>query len=97
MPVTRSELLFLCGGAIAGAVAAKNYDKIKAKAGPLLAAAGAAVGDAYTAAARKVGERVEAMQDAMAEARQGTGTDTGEAGVADAGTPHFSTANGTVG
>ena len=95
MPVTRSELLFLCGGAIAGAVAAKNYDKIKAKAGPMLAAAGAAVGDAYTAAARKVGERVEAMQDAMAEARQGTGT--GEAGAADAGTPHFSTANGTVG
>src|SRR5262249_14024327 len=35
MPVTRSELLFLCGGAIAGAVVAKNYDKIKAKAGPL--------------------------------------------------------------
>jgi hypothetical protein len=95
MPVTRSELLFLCGGAIAGAVAAKNYDKIKAKAGPLLAAAGAAVGDAYTAAARKVGERVEAMQDAMAEARQGTGT--GEAGTADAGAPHFSTANGTAG
>jgi hypothetical protein len=39
MPVTRSELLFLCGGAIAGAVVAKNYDKIKAKAGPVLAAA----------------------------------------------------------
>jgi hypothetical protein len=70
MPVTRSELLFLCGGAIAGAIAAKNYDKIKAKAGPLLAAAGGAVGDAYTAAARRVGERVEAMQDAMAEAHQ---------------------------
>ena len=66
MPVTRSELLFLCGGALAGAVVAKNYDKIKAKTGPLLAAAGAAVGDAYTAAARRVGERVEAMQDATA-------------------------------
>jgi hypothetical protein len=85
--------MVLCGGAIAGAVAAKNYDKIKAKAGPLLAAAGAAVGDAYTAAARKVGERVEAMQDAMAEARQGAGN--GEAGATDAGGPHFSAANGT--
>lgn len=93
MPVTRSELLFLCGGAIAGVVAAKNYDKIKAKAGPVLAAAGAAVGDAYTAAARRVGERVEAMQDAMAEAGQnGTAAGTTEASA----TPHFSTANGTT-
>jgi hypothetical protein len=94
MPVTRSELLFLCGGAIAGAVAAKNYDKIKAKAGPLLAAAGGAVGDAYTAAARRVGERVEAMQDAMAEARQGSAP---AAASSEAGAAHFSTANGTVG
>jgi hypothetical protein len=74
MPVTRSELLFLCGGALAGAVAAKNYAKIKEKVAPLkervspwLATAGEAVGDAYTAAARRVGERIEAMQDAMAE------------------------------
>jgi hypothetical protein len=74
MPVTRSELLFLCGGALAGAVAAKNYAKIKEKVSPLkervspwLATAGEAVGDAYTAAARRVGERIEAMQDAMAE------------------------------
>ena len=96
MPVTRSELLFLCGGAIAGAVAAKNYDKIKAKAGPLLAAAGGAVGDAYTAAARRVGERVEAMQDAMAEARQESAP-AASAASSEAGAPHFSTANGTVG
>jgi hypothetical protein len=92
MPVTRSELLFLCGGAIAGALAAKNYDKIKAKAGPLLAAAGSAVGDAYTAAARHVGERIEAMQDTMAESRQANGSATAGA---EAGSPHFSTANGT--
>lgn len=89
MPVTRSELLFLCGGAIAGAIAAKNYDKIKAKAGPLLTAAGDIVGDAYTAAARRVGERIESMQDAMAEARQPA---AGEPEAA----PHFSTANGTA-
>ncbi len=93
MPVTRSELLFLCGGAIAGAVAVKNYDKLKAKAGPILAAAGAAVGDAYTAAARRVGERVEAMQDAMAEASQHSGS---ASDTESSTTPHFSTANGTT-
>jgi hypothetical protein len=93
MPVTRSELLFLCGGAIAGAIAAKNYDKIKTKAGPWLAAAGVAVGDAYTAAARSVGERVEAMQDAMAEGRHADGPS--QATAAESGSPHFSTANGT--
>jgi hypothetical protein len=77
MPVTRSELLFLCGGALAGALAAKNYTKIKERVSPLkervspwLATAGEAVGDAYTAAARRVGERIEAMQDAMAGAHQ---------------------------
>jgi hypothetical protein len=70
MPVTRSELLFLCGGALAGALGAKNYDRIKAKVSPWLTSAGDVVGDAYTAAARRVGERIEAVQDAMAEARQ---------------------------
>jgi hypothetical protein len=92
MPVTRSELLFLCGGAIAGAVAAKNYDKIKAKAGPWLAAAGGVVGDAYTAAARRVGEQMEAMQDAMAEASQGTATEAGTGAAKDAA---YAAANGT--
>jgi hypothetical protein len=77
MPVTRSELLFFCGGAIAGVLAAKNYGKIKESVEPLkekmspwLTSAGNAVGDAYTAAARRVGERIEAVQDAMASARQ---------------------------
>jgi hypothetical protein len=87
-------LLFLCGGAIAGAIAAKNYDKIKAKAGPWLTAAGGAVGDAYTAAARHVGERIEAMQDAMAEGRQ---TDGAPTAASESASPHFSTANGTGG
>src|SRR4051794_3166930 len=72
MPVTKSELLFLCGGAIAGVAAAKNYSKIKAKIHPFLSGAGEVVGDAYTAAAKKVGERIESMQDSMAEMRQGT-------------------------
>ena len=102
MPVTRSELLFLCGGALAGALAAKNYTKIKERVSPLkervspwLATAGEAVGDAYTAAARRVGERIEAMQDAMAEARHGAGP--GDAGATGPDTPHFSAANGTGG
>jgi hypothetical protein len=71
MPVTRSELLFLCGGAIAGAVAAKNYDWLKQKFGPWVETAGDACGDAYSAAARRVGERFESIQDTMAEMRQG--------------------------
>ena len=70
MPVTRSELLFLAGGAIAGAAVAKNYDRLKEKVGPWVATAGDAFGDAYSAAARRVGEKVESIQDAMAEMRQ---------------------------
>jgi hypothetical protein len=96
MPVTRSELLFLCGGAVAGALAAKNYEKIKEKTGPLLAAAGGAVGDAYTAAARRVGEKLESMQDAMAEGREAAGAGAGAAAASDSANPHFSTANGTT-
>lgn len=70
MPVTRSELLFLAGGAIVGAAAAKNYQLLKEKMGPWVATAGDAFGDAYSAAARRVGEQVESLQDAMAEMRQ---------------------------
>jgi 2-keto-3-deoxy-galactonokinase len=70
MPVTRSEVLFLCGGALVGAAVAKNYARIKEKVQPFVTVAGGAVGDAYTAAARKVGERIESMQDSMAEMRQ---------------------------
>jgi hypothetical protein len=81
MPVTRSELVFLCGGAVAGVLIAKNWDKIKDQLGPLkekvsplLDAASEAFGDAYATAARRVGERVEAMQDAMAAAGQSVHT-----------------------
>ena len=70
MPVTRSELLFLCGGALVGAAAAKNFSRIREKVEPFLAGAGEVVGDAYTAAAKRVGERIETMQDNMAEKRQ---------------------------
>jgi len=94
MPVTRSELLFLCGGAIVGAVGAKNYPKIKAKVAPWLATAGEAAGDAYTAAARRVGERIEAMQDAMAEARH-QGSRPPDASDQAAQAPFSTAANGT--
>jgi hypothetical protein len=95
MPVTRSELLFLCGGVVAGVVGAKNYDKIKGKVAPWLATAGEAVGDAYTAAARKVGERIEAVQDAMAEAKHGGVAPEEEAHHARES--YAATANGTSG
>lgn len=80
MPVTRSELLFLAGGAIAGAAAAKNYDRLKEKFGPWVATAGEAFGDAYSAAARRVGEKVESIQDTMAEMRQAPASGDAAAG-----------------
>jgi hypothetical protein len=70
MPVTRSEILFLCGGAVLGIIGAKNYDKIKAKAAPWLSKAGEAASDTYRDASRLVGERIEAAQDSMAQAKQ---------------------------
>ena len=69
MPLTRSEILFLCGGAVAGAAVGKNLDQIKSKLGPWVSGVGDTVGDAYSAAARKAGERVETLQDALAEMR----------------------------
>jgi hypothetical protein len=93
MPVTRSELLFLCGGAVIGAIGAKNFDKIKTKVAPWLATAGEAAGDAYTAAVRHVGERLEAVQDAMAEAKQGA--QDADADAQPARGPFAATANGT--
>ena len=65
----------LLAGAVVGAVGAKNFDKIKTKAAPWMAAAGEAAGEVYTAAARRVGERIEAVQDAMAEGKRGAGPD----------------------
>ncbi len=84
MPVTRSELLFLVGGAVAGAAVVKNLDQIKSRMGPFVANAGDAFGDAYSAAARKVGDRVESLQDAMAEMRHkapSNGTPAGSTGA----------------
>jgi len=71
MPVTRSEMMFFAAGAAFGAVAGANLPKLKEKFGPVIAAAMAgassAVGDSYAEVARRVAEKVEEVQDAMAE------------------------------
>ncbi len=71
MPVTKSEMMFFAAGAAFGAVAGANLPLLKEKFGPLIAAAMAgassAVGDSYAEVARRVAEKVEAVQDAMAE------------------------------
>jgi hypothetical protein len=72
MPITRSEMLFFATGIAAGAAARAAYPQIKEKLGPLMAGAGAALGDAYTEVARRVAEKVESIQDTMAENRQPT-------------------------
>jgi predicted lipid-binding transport protein (Tim44 family) len=69
MPVTKSELLYFCAGAVVGALGAKNYEKLKTQFGPILAKAGEAAADAYADVARRVAEQVESVQDAMAEAK----------------------------
>jgi len=70
MPVTRSETLFFTAGVVVGAAAAANYPWLKEKAGPLIAGVGAGFGDSYAEAARRVAEKVEAVQDAMAAMRR---------------------------
>jgi hypothetical protein len=71
MPVTKSEMMFFAAGAVFGAAAGANFPLLKEKFGPLLAAAWAgastAVSDSYADIAKHVAEKVEAVQDAMAE------------------------------
>jgi hypothetical protein len=74
MPVTRSEMMFFAAGVAVGAAAGANYPFLKEKFGPLLAAAlagaSSAVGDTYADLAKNVAEKVEAVQDAMAEMKE---------------------------
>ncbi len=71
MPVTKSEMLFFAAGAVVGAAAGANLPWLKEKFGPVVAAAlagaGSAVSESYAEVAKQVAERVEAVQDAMAE------------------------------
>jgi hypothetical protein len=80
MPVTRSEMMFFAAGAALGAAAGANYPFLKEKFGPILAAAlagaSSAVGDTYADLAKNVAEKVEAVQDAMAEMKEGAATNT---------------------
>ena len=71
MPVTKSEMMFFAAGAAFGAVAGANLPFLKEKFTPLigaaLAGASSAVGDSYAEVAKRIAEKVEAAQDAMAE------------------------------
>ncbi len=67
MPITRSEAIFLAAGVAVGVAARSAYPQLKEKIGPLLAGAGAALGDAYSEVAKRVAEKVESVQDTMAE------------------------------
>ena len=57
-----------------GAAAGANFPFLKEKFGPILAAAlagaSSAVGDSYADLAKHVAEKVEAVQDAMAEMKE---------------------------
>ena len=74
MPVTKSEMMFFAAGAALGAAAGANLPFLKEKFGPILAAAlagaSSAVGDSYADLAKTVAEKVEAVQDAMAEMKE---------------------------
>jgi len=71
MPVTKSEMMFFAAGAVLGAAAGANLPLLKEKFGPLisaaLAGASSAISDSYADVAKHVAEKVEAVQDAMAE------------------------------
>ena len=72
MPVTKSEMMFFAAGAAVGAAVGANFPLLKEKFGPVLAAgrASSAVSESYAEVAKQVAEKVEAVQDAMAEMKQ---------------------------
>jgi hypothetical protein len=76
MPVTKSEMMFFAAGAVFGAAAGANFPLLKEKFGPLISAAlagvSSAVSDSYADVAKHVAEKVEAVQDAMAEMKHDT-------------------------
>lgn len=71
MPATKSEMVFFAAGVAFGAVAGANLPFLKEKFAPLigaaLAGASSAIGDSYAEVAKHIAEKVEAVQDAMAE------------------------------
>jgi len=67
-------MMFFAAGAALGAAVGANYPLLKEKFGPILAAAlagaSSAVGDTYADLAKNVAEKVEAVQDAIAEMKE---------------------------
>ena len=74
MPMTRSELIYFAAGVAVGATARSAYPALKEKFGPLvsgvMAGAGTALSESYAEVARRVAEKVETVQDAMAQMKQ---------------------------
>jgi hypothetical protein len=81
MPITRSEVIYLAAGVAVGAVARSTFPNLKDKIGPVVAGAGAVLAGAYTEVARRVAEKVESVQDSMAE-QQPSSASGGEASAA---------------
>jgi hypothetical protein len=99
VPVTRSELLFFTAGVAAGAFGHAAFPKIKEKLGPLmsvaLAGVGDAMGDKYADVVRTISERVEAVQDALAEMKANQSNAEAAAPSADAGMSNTESAAGS--
>ncbi len=75
MPITRSELVYFAAGVAVGAAARSAFPVLKEKFGPLvagtLAGASTAFSESYAEIAKRVAEKVETVQDAMAEMKHG--------------------------
>lgn len=87
MPMTRSELIYFAAGVAVGAAAKSAYPALKDKFGPLIAGTMAGVssafGESYSEVAKRVAEKVEAVQDAMAEMKHGaSGSESTEGSAA---------------
>jgi hypothetical protein len=88
MPMTRSELIYFAAGVAVGAAARSAYPALKEKFAPLLsgvmAGAGTALSESYAEVAKRVAERVETVQDAMAQMKQNAadGGTSGDAAAA---------------
>jgi hypothetical protein len=90
MPLTRSEILYFAAGVAVGAAARSAYPIVKEKLGPLIAGAmagaGTAIRDAYVEASSQVAEKVQAVQDAMAEMKHNAAGNGSAAGTTSSAT-----------
>jgi Sec-independent protein translocase protein TatA len=70
--VTQRQTATIILAFAAGVAVGANWPKIREALGPLLAIAGAKLGDIYASVAQAIGEQKEAMEDAQAERRHRT-------------------------